>query len=233
MTEPPSRRTTLALMLGAVLSGCGDDEAAQRKTFIGFLQTRIVDKPGVHVPHPTAEEAKSWGDYAQHYAIITGFNDTLNQRVTAPMNQALGRGGVTSLQDLVTRRDDFVAMRRGMDDIRTELGKQLAVAEAARAGLKQPADLKPVFDAAYDRDVAGLARAFQATLPVVEDAMTTAIDLGDYLAQHRGAVTIQGAQIQVSDPAVQRDLNTRLAALNAKGQEVQAAQRRLQALISG
>ena len=189
--------------------------------------------PAASVLPETAEEAKSWGDYAQHYAIITGFNDALSQRVTAPMNQALGRGGVTSLQDLVTRRDDFVAIKRGMDDIRAELAKQFAAAEAARAALKQPADLKPVFDAAYDRDVAGLARAVQAALPVAEDALTAAIELGDYLTQHRAAVTIQGMQIQVTDPAVQRDLNTRLAALNAKGQEVQAAKRRLQSLISG
>ena len=90
-----------------------------------------------------------------------------------------------------------------------------------------------MFDAAYDRDVTGLARAFLAALPVAEDAISAAIDLGDYLTQHRAAVTIQGMQVQVTNPALQRDLNTRLAALNAKGQEVQAAQRRLQSLISG
>ncbi|MBV8429259.1 MAG: DUF3053 family protein, partial [Hyphomicrobiales bacterium] len=28
-----------------------------------FLQTRILDKPGVHVPKPSEEETKSFGDY--------------------------------------------------------------------------------------------------------------------------------------------------------------------------
>ena len=233
MTELPGRRAAVALMVAALLSSCGDDEAAQRKAFIAYLQTRIIDKPGVHVLHPTAEEAKSWGDYAQHYAIITGFNDTLSARVSTPMNQAIGRGAITSLQDLLDRRADFDALRRGMDGIRTELDKQFGTAEAARAALKQPADLKPVFDTAYERDVAGLARAFQATVPAAEGALTAAIELADYVAQHRGAITIQGMQVQVSDPAVQRELNAKLTALNTRGQEAQAAQRRLQALISG
>ena len=223
----------MLLLSTAGLSACGDDDAAQRKAFVAFLQTRIVDKPGIHVPHPTADEIKAWGGYAQQYAIISGFNDELSQHVTAPMNQAMSRGSITSLQDVVTRHADLVEVGRGIGEIRADLDKQFATAEAAHAALKQPSDLKPVFDAAYERDVAGPAHAFQAALPVAEDAIGAAVDLGDFLVQHHDKVILQGAQVQVSDPALQRDLNARLAAMNAKGQAAQSAQQRLQALVSG
>ena len=233
MTTLLLRRSTVLFLLTAALAACGDDEAAQRKAFIAFLQTRIVDKPGIHVPRPTADETKAWGDYAQQYAIITSFNEDLSQHVTAPMNQAVSRGSVASLQDLMTRRADLVEVRRGMGELRAELDKQFLTAEAAHSALKQPPDLKPVFDAAYDRDVAGPAHAFQAALPVADDAIAAAVDLGDFLTQHHAEVVVQGAQVQVSDPALQRDLNARLAAMNAKGQAAQSAQQRLQALVNG
>ena len=227
------RPTILLLMLAAALSACGDDDAAQRRSFVAFLQTRIVDKPGIHVPHPTAEETKAWGGYAEQYAIITGFNDQLSQHVTAPMNQAVSRGSITSLQDVVTRRADLVEVRRGIGEIRADLDKQFAAAESAHSALKQPADLKPVFDAAYERDVAGPAHAFQAALPVADDAIAAAVNLGDYLTQHHGEIIVQGAQVQLSNPALQSDLNARLAAMNAKGQAAQSAQQRLQAMVNG
>jgi hypothetical protein len=147
------------------------------------------------VPHPTADEIKTRGSYASQYAIITGCNDVLSEHVTAPMNQAVSRGAVTSLQDLITRRSDLTEIRRGMADLRTELDKQLAAADAAHAALKQPADLKSVFDAAYGRDVTGPANAFQQVIPVAESALAAAVDVGDFIAQHGNAVSVQGAQV--------------------------------------
>ncbi len=104
------RAAALPLLVLSALSACGDDDAAQRKAFIAFLQTRIVDKPGIHVPHPTADESKAWGSYASQYAIITGFNDALSEHVTAPTSRAVSRGAVTSLQDLIARRSDLAGM---------------------------------------------------------------------------------------------------------------------------
>lgn len=45
----------------------------QRKAFIGFLQTQIVDRPGVHVPVLNAADNKAFGNYTAHYAVITDF----------------------------------------------------------------------------------------------------------------------------------------------------------------
>ena len=80
-------------LLTAFVAGC-NDEPAERKAFIEFLQTRIIDKPGLHVPHLTQEESASFGDYAKQYAIITDFNDGLERSVAKPMADAISRGTI-------------------------------------------------------------------------------------------------------------------------------------------
>src|ERR1700732_1879559 len=83
------------------LAGCGDQEAAQRKAFIEFLQTRIIDKPGVHVPTLTADLQDKIGVYAKHYAVITTFNSDMDQSVVGFLPKALRAGSVTSIADAV------------------------------------------------------------------------------------------------------------------------------------
>ena len=70
-----------------LLAACGDKEPEQRAAFTQFLQTRIIDKPGVRVPQLTAEE-KSFGDYAAHYAVITDFNSGMDASVK-PLNSLM------------------------------------------------------------------------------------------------------------------------------------------------
>ena len=226
-------RITLSLLLTPLFSACGNSDADQQHAFIAFLQSRIIDKPGMHVPRPTPDEIKEWPNYVAQYAIIVDFNDGVSQHVTTPMKQAVAGGTVASLQDLVTRRGDLLAMRQGMGEIRTALDRQLATATAAHTALSQPAELKAAFDAAYRRDVAGPAEAFQQALPAAEDALASSIDVGDFLAQHGSKVVLDGGQVQVSDSNLQKELSARLATMNAKAQAAQTAQQRLQTLVRG
>jgi Protein of unknown function (DUF3053) len=58
-----SRRTAvLAALVTLALSiaGCFDQEPAQRKAFIEFLQNRIINKPGLHIP--MAKNLQSFGE---------------------------------------------------------------------------------------------------------------------------------------------------------------------------
>ena len=54
-----------------LLAGCGGNEGQQRAAFTEFLQTRILDKPGVHLPRLSDEDKAHFGPYADHYAIIS------------------------------------------------------------------------------------------------------------------------------------------------------------------
>ncbi len=220
------------VLLTAFIAGC-NDEPAQRKAFIAFLQTRIIDKPGLHVPHLTPEEAASFGDYAKQYAIITDFNDGLDKSVAQPMTDAINRGAIRSLDDVVTRHADFIAARDGITKLRDAIDKQLATADAAHAALKQPDDLKPVFDKAYERDVTTPAKAFEDIFPDLSQALTAIIDLGDFIDQHKDKVSIVGDQLQTSDPALRPQLQAMIDALMAKSEAISKAQEHLRLVMNG
>ncbi len=230
MTLP--RRHLIALLL-AIPAACGDAEPEQRRAFIAFLKERILDKPGVHVVQPTPEQTKAWGDYAKHYAIITGFNEALTRDVSQPMRDVATRGTITSIQALVDRRADLVEVQKGMAALAPLLDRHLAEAEAARAALRQPADLKPVFDAAFARDVSDPAKLIAEVIPVADASFKAALSLADYLTQHARDVKITGTLVQTQNPAIQKELTARLADLNEKGQRAVEAQRRVQAMIRG
>jgi hypothetical protein len=222
-----------AFALLAVLVAACNDEPAQRKAFIDFLQTRIIDKPGLHVPHLTPDEANSFGDYAKQYAIITDFNDGLDQSVAKPMQEAIDGGAIRSWDDLVTRRADIVAARDSVVQLRAAIDKQLAAADTAHAALKQPDDLKPVFDKAYERDVTIPAKAFADIFPDLSQALTAIVDLGDFIDQHKDKITITGSVVQTSDPALQPQIAALIAALTAKNEAINKAQQRLRTVMEG
>ena len=232
MTPCIARRAALFGML-ALVSACGDDEPAQRRAFIAFLQTRILDKPGLRVPVPSADEAKSWGDYTKHYAVITNFNAELSSRVSRPMQEAMAKGAIRSLDDLLARRAEVAEVKGGLQAFGVELDRQFAAAEAARAALVQPADLKAVYAAAYERMVAAPARAVKEGFPPAEAALGAALEVAAFVAQNRSKIVMQGPTMQVSDPVVLRELNARISAMQAEQAKAQAAQRKLAAVIAG
>jgi hypothetical protein len=225
-------RAAAFALVALMLVGC-NDEPAERKAFITFLQTRIIDKPGLHVPHLTPEEAKNLGDYAKQYAIITDFNDGLDKSVAKPMAEAINRGAIRSLDDVVTRHADFVAARDGIAQLRDAIDKQLAAADAAHAALKQPDDLKPVFDKAYERDVTIPAKTFADIFPDLSQALTAVVDLGDFIEQHKDKVTINGPTIETTDPALRPQLQALLNALIAKNDAIVKAQEHLRLVMNG
>ncbi|HTW50793.1 MAG TPA: DUF3053 domain-containing protein [Stellaceae bacterium] len=220
------------LLLTAFVAGC-NDEPAQRKAFITFLQTRIIDKPGLHVPHLTQEEAASFGDYAKQYAIITDFNDRLDKSIAQPMTEAINRGAIRSIDDVVTRHADFIAARDGINKLHDAIDKQLTTADSAHAALKQPDDLKTVYDKAYERDVTIPAKAFADIFPDLSEALTSIVDLGDFIERHKDKVSIVGNQLQTTDPALRPQLQAMIDALMAKSDAISKAQEHLRLVMNG
>ncbi|RYF64607.1 MAG: DUF3053 domain-containing protein [Comamonadaceae bacterium] len=230
------RRAFAAIALIALafaLAACGNKEAEQRTAFVTFLQTRILDKPGVRVPKPTDAEKASFGDYAQHYAVISDFNAGMDQSISQPMSAIMAKGSLRSIGDVVARRDDVQTAREAMTAVRGALDGQLAKAEAARAALKQPDDLKAVFDKAYERTVHTPASTVKEVFPAVDAVFAQALEIADYIQQNRSKIEISGASIQVRDAAVQARLNEMLQRLNAQSGAINAAQRKLQSVLRG
>lgn len=232
MTVSFSRHWLLALALPLLLTACGSSEPDQRAAFKQFLQTRIIDKPGVHVPKLTPEESKSFGDYTQHYAVITDFNSGMDASMK-PLNGFVQKGAFHSLGDVIERRDDLKTVQTGVNDLVAQLKQQLAKADAAHAQLKQPDDLKTVYDSAYDRTVTVPANTLLTVMPQVNGTFESGLKVADYVDAHKAQIQINGSVIQVTDPKVQGELNTLLQDLNAKAKVVQEAQTRMQAVLLG
>ena len=232
MTVSFSRHWLLALALPLLLTACGSSEPDQRAAFKQFLQTRIIDKPGVHVPKLTPDESKSFGDYTQHYAVITDFNSGMDASIK-PLNGFVQKGAFHSLGDVIERRDDLKTVQTGVNDLVAQLKQQLAKADAAHAQLKQPDDLKTVYDSAYDRTVTVPANTLLTVMPQVNGTFESGLKVADYVDAHKAQIQINGSVIQVTDPKVQAELNTLLQDLNAKAKVVQEAQTRMQAVLLG
>lgn len=229
------RAAKLALAMTAVLlaPGCGSGDTGQRKAFVDFLQTRVLDKPGMHVPQLTADERASFGDYADDFAIITDFNKTMNDSVSPKLAAAVGAGSIASLEDVVAHRAQLQTAKTGMAAMSRALDADIARADAAHGKLDQPADLKQVYDKAYDRLVTQPATAFKAVVPVMDKVLGETIDLGGYLDAHRSAIRISGSMVQTSDATVRAAINDRLQALQANQRAVQTAQAKMQSAVYG
>lgn len=222
----------LVAALPLMLAACGDKEPEQRAAFTQFLQTRIVDKPGVRVPKLTEEEKKSFGDYAAHYAIITDFNAGMDASVK-PLSGILQKGQVRSVNDIVTRREDLKSVRAGLNDMNAALKEHRAKADAAHAKLKQPEDLKAVYDKAYEKTITLPADTFGDVLPQINATYDVTLKIADYVEANKSKIEISGNSVTVTDPAVQAELNKLLQEMNAQAKNVQQAQTRLQAVIMG
>ena len=82
--------------------------------------------------------------------MITDFNSGMDASVK-PLNSLMQKGGMRTLSDIVARRDDLKTVQTALNDMGTALKEQQGKADAARAQLKQPDDLKAVYAKAYER----------------------------------------------------------------------------------
>ena len=229
-----SRRLAALVVFAAIaLAGCGDPEATQRKSFISFLQTRIIDKPGLHVPQLTPDEAKSFGAYGAHYAVITEFHRVMNESVSPKLTAALSQGAVSSVGDLVRLQPTLQAARTIMSQMVAALDDDLARADASHAALTQTADVKAVYDSAYERLVSVPGATLRSVAPVADQAFADALDLATYLDQHKGQVTVSGAMLQASSAPVRDAVNAKLQKLQASQQAIQRAQSTFQTMVYG
>ncbi len=221
-------------VLAVFLSGCGDNEPEQRKAFIAFLQTRIVDKAGVHVPQLTDDEKNSFGPYVDHFAVITAFTDNPEMMATgAKMQTITQRVSLNSIQDLVDHRADLKSVSDDLAKVQETMNRELAKSTAARTALKQPDDLKAVFDKAFEKDVAAPVRAFNETFPIVADIAAAGIKLGDYVDSHRSKVTMSGRSVGGEDPQTAKELDILVKNLAAQAPRFQEAQRHLRSILQG
>lgn len=226
------RAWLLAALLPLALAACGG-EPAQRRAFGTFLQTRVIDVSGTRVPELTPEEKKTFGVYAGDYAIISRFHAGMSERVTEPNNQLMKTTVVRSIGDILAQREEIAAAKAQMMGLRQALDEEQARADAARARLTQPDDLKPRYDQAYEKLVTVPANAYREVFPTIDGVFGSSLKIADYVKAHENKIDISGRVVRVADPVVQKELGRLLEELTAEGEKVTQAQRKMQDVVQG
>jgi hypothetical protein len=239
MSLPASRVTRRTFAVAGVLlfaisaASCGDNEPEQRKAFIAFLQTRIIDKPGLHIPILSEKETADVGPYAEQYKILNGFHHTLNETVSKDMARVMQVGAPRSLEELRGQRGAIALIKDGMGKMRAELDKAEGSADAARKKLKQPPDLKAVYDAAFTRMVTKPAAVFRELMPAVESMLPRIEALAAFLDEHRDAIELHGNQIAIKDAALRKQAAALFEGAIEAAKVADEGKRKLRAMAEG
>ena len=101
-------------------------------------------------------------------------------------------GSPRSLEELVQHRAMLPIVRQGMTKMKTAIDKALAEADAAHTALKQPPDLKAVYDKAYEHMVTKPANVFREMIPIMESGLPVIEKLAAFLDEHRTAIEYRG-----------------------------------------
>ena len=190
----------MLLMMIFAVSGCGDKEPAQRKAFMDFLQSRILDKQVLAVPQLSEAEKKQFGDYSKDYAIITGFHHQMNTELDSSLVPVFaGMNGVNSVNSLVEQRDDLKKMADSSQNWKEKIITLRTQADTQRAALKQPDDLKKVYDQAYEKTVIKPSEITEQVFDLLPQVLNLIVAKADFIKNQGKEVTITGNRLQFSN----------------------------------
>jgi hypothetical protein len=218
---------------GALLAGCGASERSQAAALELFLRTRVLDRQGIAVPRPTPEERQNFGRFAADYDIILAFHDQMNQTVIPRVGDVIRRGSFNRAQDFIDRRGDIAAAQEAMRSMGGGFTAALTTARTAKAALNQPEPLKATYDKAFDKVVSQPADILQAVMPASDAIFTQGLAFSDFLKANRSEFKFDGLVVETSRADLLTEFNERAQKLQAAGETLLAAQRRLQIAIRG
>jgi len=121
-------------------------------------------------------------------------------------------------QDLVVARDAVGKMEQGIE-------MRLAKINAERTALKQPDDLKAVYDKTFEKLVTTPALAMEKSAKAFVAAIDASIKFADYINGHRNKLAVSGMQIQAKEQRTLDELGPLLKARQDAGERFLAAQR--------
>jgi len=227
----------LCFLSVVVLVGWGNSEADQRKAFIAFLQD-INNRAGAHVLVPNANDEKAFGPYLQHYAIILDFNKDMKAPTDDFLAQIIKIGygpnpAPRSIEQMAAAPPDLTAAKDAVDKMVQGLETRLAKVTADRGALKQPDDLKAVYDKTFDRLVVAPAIGFENSAKALSNGIDAALALVTYINAHRTKLVVSGMQIQAKDQRTLDELAPLMKAYQDAGERFVAAQRQNDRVLQG
>ncbi|MDW8844974.1 DUF3053 domain-containing protein [Erwinia sp. MMLR14_017] len=218
----------VALFLVFQLTGCGDKEADQRKAFIDFLQNTVM-RSGEHLPSLSEDQKQKLGNYVSDYAILYGFSQQVNRAVDSGMKPVVDElSAIRTPQDYLTRRDSLRQASGSLGVLIQQIQAAKTQADSSKAALKQPEDLKTVYDNVYNKVVTQPANSLQPLLPALQTLSQDAVQTGDFLQAQGSQVTFNGPAIEFPTQQQATQYNTLMQNLSANAQALSQAQSALQ-----
>jgi Protein of unknown function (DUF3053) len=232
-------RSAICILFAAALSGFswGNSEPDQRKAFISFLQD-INNRPGIHFLVPTPNDEKAFGPYLQHYAIILDFDKDMKAPMDDFVAQAIKLGfgpnpSPRTIEQMAATPADLAAAKNAVDKMEQVIETRLAKVTADRAALKQPDDLKAVYDKTFNKLVVAPTLAFENSAKALSTGIDAALALVNYINAHRSKLVVSRMQIQAKDQRTLDELQPLMKAYQEAGEHFVAAQRQSDRVLGG
>jgi hypothetical protein len=231
-------RSAMCILFAATLAGFSwsNGEAEQRKSFIAFLQD-INNRPGIHFLVPTAIDKKVIGPYLQQYAIILDFDKDMK----GPMDDfaaqivKLGYGPSPSPRTIeqMAAAPAYLTAAKDVDKMEKVIEARLAKVTADRAALKQPDDVKAVYDKTFDKLVTAPTVAMENSAKALSTGIDAALALVNYINAHRSRLVVSAMQIQAKYQRTLDELTPLMKAYQDAGERFVAAQRQSDRVLQG
>lgn len=228
-------RSTLFVFIGLFtalsLGGCGDSEPTERKAFIEFLQTRIISKTGMRVPKLTDQEKGSLGRYAAQYEVLENYHAGLNKNIVPLLKDVGPVLGLRSIETLIEKRAAFKAFQTKVDEVSEKVQMQLEKVKADYAALQQPDDLKPIYEAAYNRLVTTPSAILNKFLPTIKEALQKYENLANFLDENKAHVKLSGITAEIDNQQLLDQFNAQMKDIQATSAKLTSVQNEMRKMI--
>lgn len=208
----------VVLLMAVSLSGCFDKEGEQRKAFIDFLQNTVM-RSGERLPTLTTNQQKQLGSFVSDYAILYSYSQQVNQAMDEVLRPVVDSvNAIRAPQDYLTQLEPLRQAGSALDALGQQLQNARVQAEAAHSALKQPEDLKPVFDKVYRKVVGEPADALQPLIPAAQSLTRQLIQVGDYISRQGTQVSFVAIGIRFPTASQVSQYNALVAPLASQHQ---------------
>jgi hypothetical protein len=128
---------------------------------------------------------------------------------------------------------DLTAAKDAVGKMEQVIETRLAKINADRAALKQPDDLKAVYDKTFDRLVIAPTVAMENSIKALDSGIDATLALVNYINAHRAKLVVSGMQIQAKDQRTLDELQPLMKAYQDVGERFVAAQRQSDRVLQG
>jgi len=218
----------MALFLVLQLTGCGDKEGEQRKAFIDFLQNTAM-RSGEHLPSLSEDQKQKFGNFVSDYAILYGFSQQMNKATDLGLKPVVDElSAIRSPQDYLTHRETLRQASGSLSVLAQQIQAAKSQADSSKASLKQPEDLKTVYDNVYNKVVSQPSNALTPLLPALQTLSQDVVQVGDFLQQQGTRVSFNSGAIQFPTQEQATAYNTLMSNLSMNTQALSRAQSLIQ-----